>query len=352
MAAKKKLEKRSTDLFNSITERTADNLEDLFGFSSELGDSEKEEIRQGVADAEARGVEMIDIDLLDANELSRYHMRDEESLEALKELIKANGFEKSFAIVGKKKPDGRVTILSGHRRTAVAKSLTDENGLPLITKLPITYKEFDREVKELEFVTAANLKRAENISDILSMYQLFSDHYDRGDWTKEETEGYAGKIDFIAGKMGISANKIKHSLFLLRYDPALWEYIDLGILSVNDLRKLHQDSEKGNITNRDELIKKLVESEQIRKAVDGKEDISAAKKEAKEILAGAARKYERKKKKSESAAIVVSRIKKELVKTGSVTAEGLSEKDRSTALKELEDIRKELDRLESLISEG
>lgn len=351
MAAKKQNANKSVDLFKSIQERTPKNTEDLFGFSAFIDEDDKDKLKKDIQKAEEKGVEMIDIDLLDANELSKYHMRDEESFEALKALIKENGFEKSFAVVGKKKPDGRVTILSGHRRTAVAKSLTDENGLPLITKVPITYKEFEREVKELEFVTAANLKRADNLSDILSMYQLFSEHFDNGDWTKEETEGYGGKMDFIAGKMGLSVSKLKNNLFLLRYDPAIWEYIDLGVLSVSDIRKLHADSENGKLKNHDEIIKSLCKSKTLKRAGESDEALASARKEAKEILSGAKRKYERKAK-PKSAAKLISRVRADLDDSQKATAEGLSKKERTLALKELSRIRKELDRLEKMLKEG
>ena len=349
MATKKKAGKKSTDLFNSITSRVKDDADDLFAYGSFFDEDEKDAIRQGFEDAKASGIEMVDIDLLDANELSRYHMRDEDSFEALKELIRTNGFEQSFAIVGKKKPDGRVTILSGHRRTAVAKSLVDEDGNRIITHLPITYKEFDREVKELEFVAAANLKRADNISDILNMYRLFSEYYDRGEWTEEEIAGN-GKIDFIAGKMGVPESRIRNNMFLLKYDPAITAYIDEGIFSVNDMRKLHADSEKGKLKNGDKIIAALCESEALKRAGESDEALAAAKQEAKAIFARAERKYDRKKKdKGESAGKVVSNVLKELKKPAKITADGMSAKEKSAALKELAKAKKEIEKIESML---
>lgn len=351
MAKKKIAEKKSTDLFNSITSRAAEETDDLFAFDSFFDEEEKDAIKQGFEEAWASGTEMVDIDLLDANELSRYHMRDEDSFEALKDLIRTNGFEQSFAIVGKKKPDGRVTILSGHRRTAVAKSLTDEDGNRIITHLPITYKEFDREVKELEFVAAANLKRADNISDILNMYRLFSEYYDRGDWTEEEIAGN-GKIDFIAGKMGVPESRIRNNMFLLKYDPVIAELIDEGVFSVNDMRKLHSENEKGKLKNHDQIVAALCENEVLKRAGEGGDALAEARKEAKAIFAGAERKYDRKKKeKAESAGKVAQRILRELKKPGRITAEGMSAKEKEAARKDLAKAKKEIEKIEAMLKE-
>lgn len=362
MAAKKKQAQTNAfaDAFNAIgiQPEAPETEEAAFGgdadFGSLFSEEDKKTIRQEFEEAKKKGVEMIDIDLLDPNPLSKYHMRDEDSFESLKELIRTNGFEQGFSIVGKKKPDGRVTILSGHRRTAAAKSIVDEDGNRIITQLPIIYKDFGREVDELEFVTSANLKRADNISDILNMYQLFSEHYDSGDWSKEETEG-RGKNEFIARKMGIPETKISNNMFLLRYSPVIWLYIDEGVLSVNDMRKLNTDNTRGKLKNHDEIVKALLESEILKRAGESSEARQAARKEARRILADAKKKYDRKdhkKKKPESAGKLVARITKEITAADQITAEGMSKKEKTAALKEIEKVRKEIDRIETMLREG
>lgn len=358
MAAKKKQAQTNAfaDAFNAIGSQPEETGENAFesdaDFGSLFSEEDKKSIRQGFEEAKKKGVEMIDIDLLDPNPLSKYHMRDEDSFESLKELIRANGFEQGFSIVGKKKPDGRVTILSGHRRTAAAKSIVDEDGNRLITQLPIIYKDFGREVDELEFVTSANLKRADNISDILNMYQLFSEHFGRGEWTDEEIAG-RGKIEFIAKKMGIPESKINNTMFLLKYPPEIWLYIDKGILSANDIRKLYTENKKGKLKNHDDIINALLDSKILRSAGEGPDSLSAAKKEAKEILKGAQKKYDRKKReKTENAGRLVSRVLLDLNKPDRISAEGMTKKDRKDALKELEKVKKEIEKLESMLKEG
>lgn len=224
----------------------ADMFSDFFGVVPEEDKKEIDAIDIKKASREinenTEGYMVVDVNDLVPNPLSKFHMREDESWESIREMMRRHGFVKGFLITGVRQPDGKIRIISGHRRCAIAKSIG-------ITKVPVMLMEITSEAEEIDLVLAANHSRGESVTDLLKNYILCGARYDEGVWDDSEKSAFKTKRAFVANKMGYPESKIINHEFLLHYDPKLWILIDERVLTVNDVRKIYTQEKRGELTN-------------------------------------------------------------------------------------------------------
>lgn len=255
-----------------------------------------ENINKQAEEAEKQGMEYIEVSRLIPSKLNKWSMRREDSFKAIVKHMKEHGFEEAFVIIGEKRPDGNVNIISGERRTTIAKEVG-------IKKVPITYKEFESDKDRLDFINLANLTRRNTVSSIIHNYKLYSEMYDNGEIPKEEMEAFSRKSEYVANKLGVSPATIKNHVFLLNYDEKLWDLIDDKVVARSTLYSLHRDNEANKFKNYKEIINELVQNEDV---YDLDLPLDARQKIAKEIFA----KLEKKRSGKEKKLIVAKEIPK------------------------------------------
>lgn len=236
-------------------------------------DIDTEQISSDIKEAEASGVEMIDVTKLIPNKYNKYQMdEDDETYKAIKSSILKVGFMNGLAVIGEKREDGKVIIISGHRRTKIAKSLGLE-------KLPITYIECGSDVNRLRYSIRTNLHRKDSVRDTLYNYKAIEAFYEAGEYSKEETKLFETKRHFIANELGMEEGTLRNLVFLLNIDERIWTLIDKGVVTTSAIRTLY--GKRNEYKNYASAIRELCENETL---LDRDIDIKDRQSKAKAII--------------------------------------------------------------------
>ena len=258
--AKKKYSETASKAFANLQNMGADN--DMGASSDDADDMNENEmlellgedlasIKKELDDAEGRGTEFIETNKLIPCHLNRYQVdENDESFKAILQSIKSSGFIEAFTIVCEQQSNGTAMILSGHRRTLVAKKLG-------IEKLPVCYVECQNDGERLLMIARGNLKRRDSIADDLGMYQEFEKAYEEGDFDNEMLKEYNNKREFFAAALGKSETSLRNIIFLLNFDSKIWRLIDEKVIPTTAMRTFFK--KRNDISNYDEIIKELME---------------------------------------------------------------------------------------------
>lgn len=238
-------------------------VNDLLSEDLDLGDQfftifdEEDSLKakEEVEKAKAGGMEFVDINKLVPSDLNKFNMRIDDSYNAIKESMRKEGFLEFLAITGEKREDGKVTIISGHRRTKIAKSLG-------LKEIPIIYVSCDDDVDRLRKIVKSNFHRPDSVYDVLHNYQAFDELCETEKFSKEEIDMFPSRRHFISHELGIAETKIRNLIFLLPYSEVIWELIDLDVIKTSVIRRYHlKRKEYGNY---EEIIKELEETKELR----------------------------------------------------------------------------------------